>query len=155
MMCRRFARSPHKPGEHVFLNCWGRPYTKDSLVTKMDRIRERAGIAVKGGERIVLYSARHTYGTEAVGRVSDIELAELMGHTEARMTQRYVHLKSSIFRTSSVVSERPIEFREMPQGGRPGIAPPSPLSCSSPRGLARSGRRGPSLSHGHAGDRDK
>ena len=42
MMCRWLARKPHKPGDHVFLNRHGRPYTKDCLVTKMDRIRERA-----------------------------------------------------------------------------------------------------------------
>ena len=93
MMCRWLARKPHEPGDHVFLNRCGRPYTKDCLVTTMDRIRERAGLGNKGGERIVLYSARHTYGTDGVGKVSDIELAELMGHTEPRMTHRYVHLK--------------------------------------------------------------
>ena len=93
MMCRWLSRRPHKPEDHVFLNLRGRSYTKDCLVTKMDRIRERAEIAVKGGERIVLYSARHTYGTDGIGKVSDIELAELMGHTQARMTHRYVHLK--------------------------------------------------------------
>jgi site-specific recombinase XerD len=58
----------------------------------MDSVRERAGIEVKGGEQIVLYSQRHSFGSESVGKVSDIELAELMGHTEPRMTQRYIHL---------------------------------------------------------------
>ena len=93
MMCKWLARTAHTPEDHVFLNRHGQPYTKDCLTTKMDRIRERAKVGVKGGERIVLYSARHTYGTDGVGKVSDIELAELMGHTEARMTHRYVHLK--------------------------------------------------------------
>jgi len=93
MMCRWLARRPHNPADHVFLNRQGRRYTKDCLVTKMGRIRERAKLGTKGGERVVLYSARHTYGTDGVGKVSDIELAELMGHTEARMTHRYVHLK--------------------------------------------------------------
>jgi integrase len=93
MMCRWLVRKPHKPCDHVFLNLRGRSYSKDCLVTKMDRIRERAQVGSKGGEQVVLYSARHTYGTDGVGKVSDIELAELMGHTEARMTHRYVHLK--------------------------------------------------------------
>ena len=93
MMCRWLARRPHEGKDHVFLNLRGRPYTKDCLITKMDRIRERANLGMKGGERVVLYSARHTYGTDGVGKVSDIELAELMGHTEARITHRYVHLK--------------------------------------------------------------
>jgi len=93
-LCERLAREPHNPADHVFLNQRGRPYTKDCFVRKMDRLRKRAGIEVKGGEQIVLYSHRHTFGTENTGRVSDIELAELMGHTEVRTTHRYVHLNT-------------------------------------------------------------
>ena len=80
------------PEHKSITNLRNRPYTKDCLVTKMDSVRERAGIEVKGGEQIVLYSQRHSFGSESVGKVSDIELAELMGHTEPRMTQRYIHL---------------------------------------------------------------
>jgi integrase len=94
MMCRWLARRPHQPSDHVFLNRRGRPYTKDCLVRKMDRLRERAGIHKKAGEALVLYSSRHTFGTEISGRVSDIELAELMGHTQVATTQRYVHINS-------------------------------------------------------------
>jgi integrase len=90
-MCRRLARQPHLPTDHVFLNKLGKPYTKDCLVRKMERLRDRAEIGAKGGERIVLYSNRHTFGTDNAGKVSDIELAEVMGHTETRMTRRYVH----------------------------------------------------------------
>jgi integrase len=90
-MCRRLAREPHSPADHVFLNKLGKPYSKDCLVRKMDRLRDRAEIGAKGGERIVLYSNRHTFGTDNAGKVSDIELAEVMGHTETRMTRRYVH----------------------------------------------------------------
>jgi integrase len=94
MMCRWLARKPHEPDDHVFLNSRGRPYTKDCVVEKMDRLRTRAKIRVKGGERLVLYSHRHTFGTESVGKVADIELAELMGHTDPEMTKRYVHLNA-------------------------------------------------------------
>jgi site-specific recombinase XerD len=76
----------------------GLPYTKDRLVMIMDRVRERAGIGVKGGEQIVLYSNRHTFGTEAAGRITDIELAELMGHTTTHTTKRYVHLNAERLR---------------------------------------------------------
>ena len=97
-MCRWLAREPHSPTEHVFLNKLGQPYSKDCLVRKMDRLRDRAEIGAKGGERIVLYSNRHTFGTEHAGKVSDIELAELMGHTETCMTRRYVHSSAGRFR---------------------------------------------------------
>ena len=91
MVCQWLARKPHKPEDHVYLNKLGIPYTMDCVVRKMARLRERAGIEAKGGEQIVLYSNRHTYGTDSSGRVSDLELAELMGHTDVRTTQRYTH----------------------------------------------------------------
>ncbi len=91
MMCRWLARRPHDADDHVFLNGLGTPYTMDCVVRKMARLRERAGIKAKGGEQIVLYSNRHTFGTESSGKISDIELAELMGHTDVRTTQRYTH----------------------------------------------------------------
>ena len=93
-LCQQLAQEPHEPTDHVFLNKLGRPYTKDCFVRKMDRLRKKVGITVKAGEQVVLYSCRHTFGTENTGKVSDIELAELMGHTEVRTTHRYVHLNA-------------------------------------------------------------
>lgn len=90
-MCQELAQKPHRPTDRVFLNRRGRPYTKDCFARKMSRLRTRAGIEDKAGERIVLYSNRHTFGTEKSGRVSAIELAELMGHTDVRTTHRYTH----------------------------------------------------------------
>lgn len=57
-----------------------------------------AGRARKAGEQLVLYCNRHTFGTQAVGKVSDIELATLMGHTDVRATQRYVHINTDRLR---------------------------------------------------------
>jgi integrase len=88
-ICRWLARKPHSGSDHVFLNKLGLPYSKDCLVKKMARLRDRAGIEVKGGEQLVLYNTRIAFGTENAGKVSDIELSALMGHTEVRMTQRY------------------------------------------------------------------
>lgn len=91
-LCQRLAEKDHQPMDHVFLNARGTPYTKDCLCRKMARVRERAKIETKAGEQLVLYCNRHTFGTQASGRVSDIELAELMGHTDVRTTHRYVHI---------------------------------------------------------------
>ena len=82
----------------------------------MDRLRKRAGIEAKAGEQVVLYSNRHTYGTEKSARVSSIELAELMGHTDVRTTQRYTHFNT----------ERLHEIQRRAQGGWP-----SPGKCFS------------------------
>jgi len=94
-MCRWMARQSKKPTGHVYLNARGLPYTKDRFVQTMARVRKRAGITTVNGEQIVLYSARHTFGTERAGKVSDMELAELMGHTTTETTRRYVHLNAS------------------------------------------------------------
>lgn len=90
-ICRWLAKRPPSASGHVFVNMRGQPYTKDCFVTYFDRLRERAGIKVKAGERLVLYSNRHTFATERAGRVSDIELAELLGHTGTQMIPRYTH----------------------------------------------------------------
>ncbi len=99
-MCRWLARKPHAGSDYVFLNKLGFPYSKDCLVKKMARLRERANLGIKGGEKVVLYNLRIAFGTESVGKVSDIELAALMGHTEVRMTQRYY--KASVARLRDI-----------------------------------------------------
>jgi integrase len=96
-ICRLIAylgRGPHTKDDHVFLNSDGKPWTRTALQSQMRRLRKRAGLERKAGENVVLYSSRHTFGTEAVGKVSDIELAELMGHTDTATTRRYVHLST-------------------------------------------------------------
>ena len=65
---------------------------EDGNHSQMRRLRQRVGLESLAGENVVLYSARHTFGTAAVGKVSDIELAELMGHTDTGTTRRYIHL---------------------------------------------------------------
>lgn len=97
-LCRRWHSSDPAPTSHVFLNMQGEPYSKDCLVLKMSRVRERAGIGKKANENLVLYSARHTYATKTVGKVSDLELATLMGHTTTHMIRRYVHLNAEQLR---------------------------------------------------------
>jgi integrase len=94
-------RNPHGAKGHVFLNTDGNPWTRTALHSQMRRLRERVGLKAKAGENIVLYSNRHTYGTENVGKVSDIELAELMGHTDTGTTRRYVHLNLERLRQKS------------------------------------------------------
>ena len=77
---------------HVFRNTKGRPWKKDGWHSTIYRLVRRAGLGTKGGESVVLYTTRHTFATAAVGKVSDIELAELLGHTTTRTTRRYCHL---------------------------------------------------------------
>lgn len=97
-LCRWLARRPHSANDPVFLNSRGKAYTKDGVSRKLARIRTRARIEKRGGENLVLYSNRHTYATRAVGRVSDTELASLMGHTTTKTLRRYVHLNAEHLR---------------------------------------------------------
>lgn len=97
-LCQLLMQSNPAPSDHVFLNMHGKPYSKDCLVKKMCRLRERAGLKTKGGENLVLYSARHSFATNTVGKVSDYELAQLMGHTDTEMIKRYVHLNADRLR---------------------------------------------------------
>ena len=111
-MCRRLARKPRKPGDNVFLNKHGKPYTKDCLVKKMARLRDRAGIEVKGGETLVLHSGRHTFITSHVGQVSDVELADVTGHSDPRMLKRYYHSSPELLRDIGRRLRAPYSVRE-------------------------------------------
>lgn len=81
-------------GERVFLNERGHAWTGNALRCRMRRLRVKAGIGPdENGEQIVMYTARHTFGTGAAAEgVSDRRLADLMGHTDTKMTQKYIHL---------------------------------------------------------------
>lgn len=70
----------------------------------MRRLRERAGIGPdENGEQIVLYTARHTFGTRAAASgVADRKLADLMGHTDPKMTQKYIHLANPDLRRAAL-----------------------------------------------------
>ena len=87
-MCHWIRQQPGCHKTRVFVNAWGRPYTKDRLVKCMARVRKRAGIELKAGEQIVLYSQRHSYITNAYGKVGDMALAELAGHRRGKHAVR-------------------------------------------------------------------
>jgi len=77
---------------HVFLNENGRPWTKDALALRFRRLRDRVGLgADTRGEKLVLYSSRHTYLTAAAPMISAPMLGTIADHTDPRTTRRYVH----------------------------------------------------------------
>lgn len=76
-------------GERVFVNHRKTPWRKDTLVYRMKRARDAAGLP-KG---VSLYCIRHAFGTR--GAINGCELktlSALMGHTTTRMTEHYVTL---------------------------------------------------------------
>ena len=83
------------PGQRVFLNRRGRPWTKDALGLRMRRLRKTAGIQPDAnGEQFVLYTNRHTFITAAGmdASISDAVRVDMAGHTDGRTTQIYTHL---------------------------------------------------------------
>lgn len=78
----------------VFVNRLGQQWTHNAVRCRMRRLRARGDFtADTNGERIVAYTLRHSGATEAVqSGISPLALASLMGHSDVRMTQRYVHL---------------------------------------------------------------
>lgn len=79
----------------IFRNTRGKAWTVNAVRCQFRRLRDRVGLGVDlRGENVVAYSLRHTAATDAVGAgVKGFTLAELMGHSDIRMTQRYVHLR--------------------------------------------------------------
>jgi integrase len=74
----------------LFRNSRGRGWTETATTKAFEVVRERAGL----GRDVFMYSIRHTFATEAVGRCDLATVAELLGHKSVNTTLRhYVHLQ--------------------------------------------------------------
>lgn len=79
------------PGDVIFRNRQGNPFSAQQLRKGVRNLRRRLGLA--GDEPVVAYTIRHTGGTRAIlNNVHQIRVAAVMGHSSVTMTQRYVHL---------------------------------------------------------------
>ena len=84
------------PEGFVFLNRHGKPWTGNAVRCRMRALRKKLGFGPdEHGEQVVAYSMRRTSATRACANgVRDKVLAELMGHTNTRTTQRHQHLQA-------------------------------------------------------------
>lgn len=100
LLVRLRRRQPEQDGP-VFLNHRGRAWTVNAVRCAFRRLRGRAGlVADHRGENIVAYSLRHTGATAAVvAGVPIADLAGAMGHSDIRMTNRYVHLSPAFLKS--------------------------------------------------------
>lgn len=83
------------PTGHLFRgNTTGAAWTKDGIVRRMQRMRDR----LKLPDEITLYAYRHTFATESLlAGVPIAEVAALLGHTDTRMVSRvYGHLDKHV-----------------------------------------------------------
>lgn len=78
---------------HVFLNNHAGTWTDNNLCCRLQYLREQAGLP----HDVKSYGVRHLFATEAIRRDVDIKsLAEVMGHTTTRMTEKYTHLGGDV-----------------------------------------------------------
>lgn len=77
------------PGIRVFRNTKKKPWTRDHADATLLRLRKKLGLP----DDLKLHGCRHTFGTNAImNDVGVMKLMEILGHTDIRTTQRYVHL---------------------------------------------------------------
>ena len=78
----------HRQTGPVFLSPKGEPWSVGNLSTTHRRLRDAAGLP----RDLVLYLARHRFGTEALrAGVPLKDVAELMGHVSVTTTEIYLH----------------------------------------------------------------
>jgi integrase len=99
LLARLWQRAKDRNGE-IFLNSVGNLWNRNSLRCRMRRLRDRLGMMPdSSGEKIVLYTLRHSAATDmAAGGIGEHALADVLGHTSTRTTQRYVHLQRDALR---------------------------------------------------------
>lgn len=75
--------------QRVFLNASGRPWNRNSLTLRVQRLRLALGLA----KAVRLYGLRHSWATRlAKGGVELKTLATLLGHSTCKMAEHYIHL---------------------------------------------------------------
>lgn len=109
-----------RPGNetHVFLNSFGRPWSKNALTKRLRAIRVKAGLP----KDLKLNGGRHTFATQSLlsGTVTMAELAELLGHKRTSTTENhYKHLSEKRGHLHEA-AERAIRRRQKPGEGPSG-----------------------------------
>lgn len=91
-VCRRLEKMRSgSTSEYVFTSARGGPLTSNAVRCLMRRARAKAGL-LDGGERIVLYTLRHSAATKYLRDGVDLMmLSRILGHTNLEMTKRYLH----------------------------------------------------------------
>lgn len=109
------ARFPSGP---LFRNSKGKPWNKDSIRNRLRRMRSNRHLKGKLPSDLCAYLFRHAYATESVAEKGmDVhQVAQLMGHTDARMFERhYGHLseKSEYMKSMADRASSGLPFKEI------------------------------------------
>lgn len=118
----RLRRRDDRLHGHILLNNRGTPWSVNAVRCAFRRLRARAGLVADGrGENVVAYSLRHSGATAAVvAGVPIADLAGALGHSDIRMTYRYVHLSPAFLADVVKRMERAKRARSS-KNDRPGL----------------------------------
>lgn len=117
----RRVRSLRRLEGPILTNSRGVAWTGNGLRCAMARLRQRLALPLDSrGERVVLYTLRHTAATEACALgLRDRLLASVMGHSSTRTTARYQHLRPDhILAAMGELEERKRARRRGPSGDK-------------------------------------
>lgn len=90
-------RRHRKDKGSVFLNTRGRPWTKNAVVCRMRRLRERTGL------QGTAYAYRHSYATRALASgVGPADVAEIIGTSIEIISRNYAHLGDDLKRLAEL-----------------------------------------------------
>lgn len=79
----------------IFLSPAGRPWKPENLSRTFRKIRDDHGLK----KDLVLYLARHEFGTRATEKLGIHAAGTMLGHTQITTTQRYAHADETKLRT--------------------------------------------------------
>ena len=87
--------------DHAFVSKTGKPYT--TIMKVWTRLRNKAGLP-----HLRLHDLRHTYASLPGEQRKDLyEVQQILGHSDAKVTERYAHLSSKTLQdaanTASVI----------------------------------------------------
>jgi integrase len=119
-----FSRVPkERRTGHVFKHK-GKPLNREGFSRyQFNRARVAAGLP----EKVVMYSLRHTWATQAARRGVDLRtIAEVMGHKSMRMLMRYAHLSKGHMKISMQLAA-PKNYHKIITNGTQGVSEKGPL----------------------------
>jgi integrase len=96
--------------EHVFVNRQtGKPYT--SIAKVWERLRKAAGLS-----HLRLHDLRHSFASLLVNSGRTLyEVQQILGHSDAKVTERYAHLSKRTLRDAA--NSASVRIKEAAGGG--------------------------------------
>lgn len=103
---RNLKRQAHAEVPHVFVNCEGDPWTKNSFGQHLRRTAKRIGLDEGQIKRVTAYCIRHTASTQAEeGGVSERNAATWQGNTPEMQRQVYSSASRNVQHVASVAKQ--------------------------------------------------